>query len=336
MGQADGAPGEESSQRRKVEEPVEDDNTLGINVDVGEGTASAEENSGVQRTSGPVDVGEDDGSVSLLGHGSQSTRATVDTGDTDGNDRDENDDVHEVVEAVQTGVATDKHEGRGLGVRVGCLRQEGGVVGVDKETNEEETQDVEEGDTPEDLLNGTRERLDGVAGLGGSQTDQLSTSEGEGSGDEDGAETLEAVLERTGIVPVTGTPVRVVTTAGRTTTADEDEGNDHEDDDGRHLEDGREELLFGVSNGTKHVDNDDDDHEDGDPDSNVDVVGPVVEGDGADNKLKRQNDGPLEDIVPAHGETPRGVDEASRVRVETTRDRVHNGEFTESKHWKRR
>lgn len=35
-------------------------------------------------------------------------------------------------------------------------------------------------------------------------------------------------------------------------------------------------------------------------------------------------------VVPAHGETPRGVDEADRVGIETTRDRVHDSEFTES------
>ena len=38
----------------------------------------------------------------------------------------------------------------------------------------------------------------------------------------------------------------------------------------------------------------------------------------------------MHDIVPAHGETPRRIDEASRVRVEATRDRVHDGEFAES------
>lgn len=332
VGKADGAPGEEGSQGGKVEEPVEDDNTLGINVDVGEATANADDQGGPERTSRAVNVGEDDGGVSLLGHGSQSTGSTVHTGDTDGDNGNENDDVHEVIETVETGVATDEHERRGLGVGVGSLGQKSWVVGVDEKTNEEETQDVEEGDTPEDLLDGTGQRLDGVAGLGSSQTDQLSTGEREGSSNEDGAETLEAVLERTGVVPVTGTPVRVVTTAGRTTTADKDEGNDHEDDDGRHLEDGREELLLSVSKSTKHVDDDDDDEEDGDPDSNVNIVGPVVESDGADNKLKRQNDGPLEDVVPAHGETPRGVDETGRVSVETTGDRVHDGEFTKSEH----
>lgn len=330
--QADGAPGEESSKRGQVEKPVEDDNTLGINVNVCENTTEGDQSGGPERTSGLVNVREDNGSVTLLGHGGEGARSTVDTGDTDRDNGDKNDHVHEVVETVETGIATDQDEGGGLGVGEGSLGQEGGVVRVDEQTDEEETQDVEEGDTPEDLLDGTGKRFDGVAGLSGSQTDQFSTSEGEGSCDEDGAETLEAVLERTRVVPVAGTPVLVVTTTRRTTTADKNERDDHEDDDGGHLEDGGEELFLGVTDGTKQVDDDDDDEEDGDPDSEGYVVGPVVQGDATDNKLKRQDNGPLEDIVPAHGKTPRGVDETSRVCVEATRDRVHNSEFTESEH----
>jgi hypothetical protein len=38
----------------------------------------------------------------------------------------------------------------------------------------------------------------------------------------------------------------------------------------------------------------------------------------------------LEDVVPAHGETPGWINEASRVSVETTRDGVHDSEFTQS------
>jgi hypothetical protein len=38
----------------------------------------------------------------------------------------------------------------------------------------------------------------------------------------------------------------------------------------------------------------------------------------------------LEDVVPTHGKTPGRIDEADRVRVETTRNRVKNSKFTES------
>jgi len=35
-------------------------------------------------------------------------------------------------------------------------------------------------------------------------------------------------------------------------------------------------------------------------------------------------------VIPAHGKTPRRVDESDRVCVETTRNRVHDSQFTES------
>jgi hypothetical protein len=38
----------------------------------------------------------------------------------------------------------------------------------------------------------------------------------------------------------------------------------------------------------------------------------------------------LEDVVPTHGKTPGRIDEADRVRVEATRNRVQNSKFTES------
>jgi hypothetical protein len=38
----------------------------------------------------------------------------------------------------------------------------------------------------------------------------------------------------------------------------------------------------------------------------------------------------LEDVVPAHGETPGRINEASGVGIETTGDGVHNSEFTKS------
>lgn len=52
-----------------------------------------------------------------------------------------------------------------------------------------------------------------------------------------------------------------------------------------------------------------------------------------DKQFKRQDNGPLEDVVPAHGKTPGRIDEASRVGIETTRDRVHDSEFTKSVDW---
>lgn len=268
MGQADGTPGEEGGKTRQGEEPVEDNDTGSAQVDVGEGTESANEEHGDERAAGTVDVGEDLGGITLLGKGSEGTGTTIDGGNTDGKDGDQDNDVHERIIAAKIGIETDQDEGRSLDVDVRVVTTEETVVIVaDEETDEGETQDVEEGDTPEHLLDGTRKRLDGVAGLSSGKTDQLSSGEGESSSDEDGAEATEAVGESARILPKLATRVFVVSAALGTTTTDEDDGNDHEDDSRSELENRRPELLLSVSESAENVDDDDGKHEDGDPDS---------------------------------------------------------------------
>jgi len=79
----------------------------------------------------------------LLGKSSQGTGTTVDARDTDGHDRDENDDVHEVIETLETGILSGKHEWRGT-ISVWVLSVEQTLVlGADQETDESETEDIE-------------------------------------------------------------------------------------------------------------------------------------------------------------------------------------------------
>lgn len=264
VGQADRAPGEESRQTRKSQEPVKDLSTLGVEVDIGEESHDDVNKDGEGGATAAVNVGKDLGGVAVLSHGSQGTRATIDSRNTKGKDRDEDDTVHEVVETSETRVLANQDERRGLGVGV-TANVKSGVGGADEKTDEEETEDVKEGDSPENLLDGAGKSLGRVARLGSSKTDKLSSSKGESSSDEDGAEALEAVLERTRIlVPETVTPELVVAAVARTATTDKDEADDHEDDDSSQLEARRPELFLGVSDTTENVDEDDGDEEDGD------------------------------------------------------------------------
>jgi hypothetical protein len=89
-----------------------------------------------------------------------------------------------------------------------------------------------QGDTPEDLLDSARKGLEGVLGLGSGQTHKFCTSIGESSGDEYIAESTEAVLEGARVVPDASAPVLAVKTIRWTTTADQNDGDDHENDDG--------------------------------------------------------------------------------------------------------
>jgi hypothetical protein len=51
------------------------------------------------------------------------------------------------------------------------------------------------------LLYGRGQRLAWVSGFNSTETDKLSSCEGQDRRDEDGAETLEAIVERTRVVP---------------------------------------------------------------------------------------------------------------------------------------
>ena len=96
----------------------------------------------------------------MLSQGSQGSGATVDAGDTDGDDRDEDDNVHEAVVAFQASVLNRQDERAGtLGIWVVGV-EETIVGGADEKADKCETQDVEESDSPEDLLNGRWKSLD--------------------------------------------------------------------------------------------------------------------------------------------------------------------------------
>jgi len=56
---------------------------------------------------------------------------------------------------------------------------------------------------------------------------------------------------------------------------------------------------------------------------------PVRESQAANRQFQGQHDDPLEYVVPAHGEAPAGIDEASRVGVEASGDGIHDGEFAQ-------
>jgi len=236
VGKADRTPSEKSRETRKSQEPVKDLSTLGIKVDESDETHENVDSDGNKGAATTIDVGEHLGSISVLSHGSQGTGATVNARHTKRKNGDKDNDVHEVGETSKTGVLADKHERRGLGVGV-TGNVESVISGLDKKADEEETKNEEEGDTPENLLDSTRESLGGVLRLSSGETNKLSTGKRESSSDEDRAESLETVLEGTGVLsPVACAPVLVVSTVGRTATTDEDKRDEHKSNSSSELE----------------------------------------------------------------------------------------------------
>ncbi len=145
VGKADGSPSKECSETRKSEEPVKDNGTLGIQVDVGEETEGDDGNGRKERTSGLVDVFEELGGVTLLCEGGQSSGSTVHAGKTDGDDRNENDNVQEAVESVETGILGSNDERAGSDINEGVGAQQPLVIRADHEADEEQAENVKAG-----------------------------------------------------------------------------------------------------------------------------------------------------------------------------------------------
>lgn len=215
-----------------------------------------------------------------------------------------------------------------------------------EKTDNGEGDDIEERDTPEHLLDSGRQGLARVRRLGRSQANQLCTGEGESRVDKDTAQALEAVVEGARVVPVAGTDVAAL----RTTTTVQDDSEDarnkmsatirvnpvqeqrysHETNDGSDLDDGKDELGLTVALDTKHVDRDNQHPEDAHPRGIGDTRAPVIDGDRRGDDFQRQDNQPLESIVPAHSETPGGIEEACRVVREGTGDGKQHSHLTQS------
>lgn len=72
-------------------------------------------------------------------------------------------------------------------------------------------------------------------------------------------------------------------------------------------------LTFTISSYSKDLDRTEDDEENGDPNADVDVIPPVLNGDTGGRDFEGQDGEPIEGVVPADGETPGGemsVDES--------------------------
>lgn len=283
VSQADATPDEEEAETSKSQEPAEDLTTAGGSADVGKETEGNLEEDTVQGATLRVDVLEEGGghvalSHSLNGSGRAESARVGDTEDGDGDDS-----VHDAGEDLDTGILDSKNEGRGLGVGT-AGSHETRVVGGEDETDDEQVQDVEDGNSPEDLLASHGDRLAGVGRLGSGQTNHLSTTEGEGSNDEDTAETLE-VGESTGVVPVLGANVSLV--AGTTTVDDNTE--DDETNTGADLDDTEDEFDFSVAADSEDLDDDEGGQEDGNPHCHVDILSPELDGDGGSDQLEGKN-----------------------------------------------
>lgn len=256
MCETDAAPRKQCSETRQSEKPVKDNSTSSSFAHVGNGAKHDNGNGGDERTARTINVCETFGCVALFGESGQSTRASINSRETDGDDGEENDDVDESAKGGDSCVFGDDYEGRG-----GNINQTGAeksvVVVFHEKTDEEETEDVEEGDTPKDLLDGAGESLLGVCRLCCCETDQFSTGKGESGRHENGAHASESICKGTRVVPGASSPVFAEFAIAGTATAGEDDTHDHENDDGGELQQRHPEFLFRITQHTEDGDDDD-------------------------------------------------------------------------------
>lgn len=183
MGETDRAPGEEVREAGKSEQPGEDIGTaLGL-VDVGQ--ASKEESKANCEVGATmlIDLLEEGRTHSLGAQSLDGTGRTVRAGVCDGDDRDRDDSIKDRGENLDTSELEGADERRVSGVSTRS-RGEVGVVGRNNETQEEERDDVEQGDTPEHLLRSLGDGLSRVGRFCGGETNQLGSTESKGGSDE--------------------------------------------------------------------------------------------------------------------------------------------------------
>ena len=185
----------------------------------------------------------------------------------------ENDSVDDVREDGDAGVLAGDDPGGFLGARE-VVRGQGLVAGADADADDEGAEDVEEEDAPEDAADGLGDVLAGVGSFTGGDGDHFGAAVGEGGVDEGGPETGEAagvagadVLFHRAFFPVAESAAVVVWgTAEPDNYTAEEETKDCYDLDGCEAE-----LGFTVYGYGEDVQANDDDDNDCNPHSLVDL-----------------------------------------------------------------
>lgn len=161
-----------------------------------------------------------------------------------------------------------QHERRVPGITAASTGRKSIAIVWHNQAEEEERDNVEQTDTPEDLLCGFRNGLTRIHGFGSSETHEFCSTKGERCSDEDGAEALESVCKSPGIMPVTGSNITSFI-RWNAATIDNDSQED-EANNGYDLDRTEYEFNLAISSDTENIDQDDQDKEDCDPHTDVD------------------------------------------------------------------
>ncbi|KAG7863884.1 hypothetical protein KL919_001199 [Ogataea angusta] len=276
---------------------------------------------GNERSSLSVDVAKDLWRKALFCERGKRSAAGVDTGVSDRKHGNEDNDVHDAREHLDAVVLDGNDERRGGGVG-GRAKQPVVVVG-DQEADHCERAHVEKRDSPEHLFGGSRQGFSWVGGLCGGEACQLGAAETERTGDKHGTQALEAVVERSRIVPVASTN-HLVFGASAGNKHDRQNNKAHDGDD---LDEGEHELGLAVALDSEKVDEHDSNVENSHPGRRTNGVVPELDGDGGGDELDRHHHDPLHGVVPGHRKAPRGRNKSGVVLQKRARDRERDSQL---------
>lgn len=193
MGNSDTAENEERRETRECQQPVEDVSTIWSQVDECQASKEELEKGDNKRTTLLVNVGEDFGPHTVLGQSLEGSGGSKGAGVGDTHDRNQDHGVEDGWKDLDTGKLDGNDERRATTGSTLTMVQR--AVSGDNEADEEQVHNVEDADTPDDLLGGLGDFLLWVFSLGSSESSKFSSAESEGSRDEDSAESMEAIEE---------------------------------------------------------------------------------------------------------------------------------------------
>lgn len=341
VGEGDVNPGNQTGNGSDVQQPVEDSGTT---VGKNEVTQSTENSSRKNGNVWNTTLGgnkEELWSSAGLSQTVQDSGTRVDVGVGGRDDSHQDDCVENTWQNWSTRVSDSNDERRRGGDVLQGLQS--WIVERNQQTHEEDGENVENNDSPDDLLDGSRNSLSWVGGLTTGDTDQLDTGESEQGGDQrrqPGQESLGRHGRNDafpGSLAVDGTitpstwvsPVSEANRATGTGTTDHAQSVDDPAHDGKNLNTSDPELNFTVETNREHVGAGDENPENGDPGSQRNGGGPVLNNLAHNGHLKRESDGPREPVVPTVGNTQGWRTEARSELGERTGNRNVGGHLTQ-------
>ena len=253
------------------------------------------------------------------GHGAQGATRGVEAGVERGQRRRQNDDLDDGV-GVGHAQAGEEGDERRLGRRVGRVGQD--------ERHEDDRAHVEDEDADDHRVDGAREALDRVGGgLAGRHAHHLGAAERVDHAKRQREDRREPRGQKAAVLGDVGDAR--VRAAHRRAQDDAGDSDNHEDDDGGHLDDGKPKLCLAVHLHAHHVQHEDkrEGHERDDPLGHGHEDGPVVHIEGHRRDVGHDRRRPVEEEQPARDVGALLAEELARVGDEGARGGAAHGQL---------